>query len=159
MTLPKVTPGSGPPALPGVPYTFRGYASEGAFEECRWSATLLIAGTPVARVAQNGPDQPISMVFAREAEQMRFERFAAARAQRAGISDEEEMQAILCGLADACYTHRRVSKVASRATVFQVKGQPDQYFYLSTRRTPEVEAKVRNALSDRLDRILITRSR
>lgn len=149
----NIIPGAGPPPLPGVPYNFRGFNSDEGDQLTPWTATLVIAGRAVARISRTSIDQPIQMVFASDPEQRRFEAFAAARALRSGLTDEEEMQSVLLALANASYEYRRITKLASRATVFQVKGQAD-YYYLNAKPTPEVQAQLRTAFGPRLDRIL-----
>lgn len=153
MTLANIVPGAGPPPLPGIPYTLRGFISEGAPESYVWSATLTFAGKAIAKVAQHGVGQPITMAFPSDPERRRFEAFAGARAQRAGITDEEQMHKILLELANASYQYRRISKLASRSTVFQVRGDPD-YYYLPAKPSPQVHEQLRSALGPHLDRIV-----
>ncbi len=147
-----INPGAGPAPLPGIPYTFRGFAEDSP--DGGWRATLVMLGRAIARVERSLPGASIHMVFAEPAEQTRFEGFARRRAQVRGESDEQEMRDILERLAAACRDYRRVSKLASRYTVVQLRGEPGTYHCINTKRTPELEASLRTRLGPRLLRVV-----
>lgn len=158
MDLPLITPGEGPPPLPGLPYRFRTFRHAPSPDLAPWTAVLTLDGRRIGRVRCPSSTRAIELDIPDDAH---FERFArscldacASGPDEARPSAEEAMGAVLHLMARLAHAYERVCRAAREGTLFQWRGEPHRYYAIRVPWCMDVERQLQARYGSRLARVI-----